>query len=368
MRSIIDIADLSVAELDELMDHAQQMIADPASVADLHAHHQLATLFFEPSTRTRLSFESAMYALGGSVVSMSSAANSSTSKGETLADTIRVVSNYVDVIAMRHFAEGSALVAARASGVPVINAGDGGHFHPTQTLADVLTIQRAHAQLGGQRIVVVGDLLYGRTVHSLVRCLARYEGNSFVFVSPQELRMPAGFLQRELASRGIPYEETSDFAGAIRGADVLYMTRIQRERFADIDTYHRLAGSFILTPKLMESASEEMIVLHPLPRVDEISPAVDADPRAKYFEETFNGKMMRMALIDFLVKDAQASPRKDPRPELEEACTLSDVSCTNRLCITQQERELQPLFIQHDESVRCAYCEAPVQAAVPVRA
>lgn len=297
MESLIDIRDLSTQDIDKLLATALDIIADPAKYAQKCRGKKLATLFFEPSTRTRLSFEAAMYELGGSVLGFSEAQSSSTSKGESVADTVRVVSCYADIIAMRHPKEGAPLVAAMNATVPVINAGDGGHNHPTQTLADLLTIWREKGRLNDLVIGLCGDLKFGRTVHSLIAAMSRYGNVKFVLISPEELRLP-GYIRKDVMERnGIAYEETTDLAAAMPGLDVLYMTRVQKERFFNEADYIRLKDSYVLTPDKLKNAGEHMCIMHPLPRVNEISVAVDRDPRAAYFRQVLNGKYMRMALI-----------------------------------------------------------------------
>ncbi len=297
MRSLIDILDLSVEELDELIALANDIIAHPQAYAEKCRGKKLATLFFEPSTRTRLSFEAAMYELGGNVLSVSSAASSSAAKGESVADTAKTVSCYADIIAMRHSKEGAPYVASLNASVPVINAGDGGHNHPTQTLADLLTIQREKGALSGLTIGVCGDLKFGRTVHSLIQAMARYPGNRFVLISPEELKLPSYVKKGVLKANNIPYTQTTNLDSALPELDILYMTRVQRERFFNEEDYLRLKDSYILTPEKMQLAGPNMSVLHPLPRVNEISVAIDSDPRACYFKQVLCGKFMRMALI-----------------------------------------------------------------------
>ena len=304
MRSLIDILDLSVAELDELIVSACDIIDHPEKYAHACEGKKLATLFFEPSTRTRLSFEAAMYELGGHVLSMSSAASSSAAKGESVADTAKTVSCYADVIAMRHPKEGAALVAANNASIPVINAGDGGHCHPTQTLADLLTVYREKGRFNDLTIGLCGDLKFGRTVHSLVGAMSRYTGIRFVLISPTELRLPDYVKQDVLERNGIPYEEVTDLEAAMSSLDILYLTRVQRERFFNEEDYLRLKDSYILDTKKLVSAKSNLCIMHPLPRVNEISVAVDNDPRAAYFKQVLNGKYMRMALILKLLKEA----------------------------------------------------------------
>ena len=300
-RSVIDIPDLTTEELDRLMDTAEDIIAHPDDYADACRRKKLATLFFEPSTRTRLSFEAAMYELGGNVLSVTGANSSSAAKGESVADTAKTVSCYADIIAMRHPKEGAASVAARNASVPVINAGDGGHCHPTQTLADLLTIRREKSRLGNLTVGLCGDLKFGRTVHSLLNALSRYEGLKFVLISPEDLKVPSYVKNDALKKKGIPYIQTEDLEQVIGDLDILYMTRVQRERFFNEEDYLRLRDSYILTPEKMKKARADLSVMHPLPRVNEISVAVDDDPRACYFKQVLNGKYMRMALILMLL-------------------------------------------------------------------
>ncbi len=304
MRSIIDILDLSVEELDELIAKANDIIANPQQYQNACAHKKLATLFFEPSTRTRLSFEAAMYELGGNVISVAGGATSSAAKGESIADTAKTVSCYADIIAMRHPKEGAALVAARNASIPVINAGDGGHCHPTQTLADLLTIYREKGGFSGLTIGLCGDLKFGRTVHSLINAMSRYSGNRFILVSPEELKLPSYVKNDTLKKYALPYIQTTDLQQYLPEMDVLYMTRVQRERFFNEEDYLRLKDTYILTPDKLKNAKADLSVMHPLPRVNEISVAIDDDPRACYFKQVLNGKYMRMALILKLLKEA----------------------------------------------------------------
>ncbi|MCI6358335.1 MAG: aspartate carbamoyltransferase [Clostridiales bacterium] len=297
MRSLIDIRDLSQAEITELLDLADAIVAAPAAYREACRYKKLATLFFEPSTRTRLSFEAAMYELGGQVLGFSEAASSSASKGESVADTIRVVGCYADIIAMRHPKEGAPLVAALHSDVPIINAGDGGHNHPTQTLTDLMTIRRELGRLDHFTIGLCGDLKFGRTVHSLIAALSRCEGVNFVLISPDELKLPSYIKRDILLDQGLPYQQTTDLEAVMPELDVLYMTRVQRERFFNEEDYLRLKDSYILTPEKLAGAKQELAILHPLPRVNEISTEIDADPRACYFRQARNGKFVRMALI-----------------------------------------------------------------------
>ena len=296
MRSLIDISELTPTEIEELIATADDIIADPAKYSEKCKGKKLATLFFEPSTRTRLSFEAAMLELGGSVLGFSEAQSSSAAKGESIADTAKVISCYADIIAMRHPKEGAPLVAAMNASIPVINAGDGGHSHPTQTLADLLTIHREKGGLDNLTVGFCGDLKFGRTVHSLISALIRCSGVRFVLISPTELKLP-GYVKDKLNAAGVEYTETDSLEGSIADLDILYMTRVQKERFFNEEDYLRLKDTYILTPEKMALASEKLRVLHPLPRVNEISVAVDSDPRACYFKQVLYGKYMRMALI-----------------------------------------------------------------------
>ncbi len=297
MRSLIDIMELTPEEIDELIEVASDIMANPDKYADACRRKKLATLFFEPSTRTRLSFEAAMMELGGNVLGFSEANSSSAAKGESVADTVAVVSGYADIIAMRHPKEGAPLVATGASEVPIINAGDGGHHHPTQTLTDLFTIKREKGGFDNLTIGLCGDLKFGRTVHSLIAAMSRYTGVRFVLISPDELKVPSYVKESYIKSKGIPYEQVKSLDDAMPKLDVLYMTRVQRERFFNEEDYLRLKDSYILTPEKLRAAKKDMIVLHPLPRVNEISTEVDSDPRAAYFRQAKNGKYIRMALI-----------------------------------------------------------------------
>ena len=304
MRSVIDILDLSVEEINDLIATACDIIDNPDKYAEACKRKKLATLFFEPSTRTRLSFEAAMLELGGNVISMASAASSSASKGESVADTAKVISCYADIIAMRHPKEGAALVAANNASIPVINAGDGGHCHPTQTLADLLTIYREKGRFDNLTVGFCGDLKFGRTVHSLINALSRYSGIKIVLISPDELKLPSYVKKDVLQKKGIEYVQTTDLESVMPDLDILYMTRVQQERFFNEEDYLRLRDSYILDLAKLETAKPDLCILHPLPRVNEISVAVDADPRACYFKQVLCGKYMRMALILKLLKEA----------------------------------------------------------------
>ena len=297
MKHLIDIMQLTTEEIDEMIDTANDIIANPDKYAEKCKRKKLATLFFEPSTRTRLSFEAAMYELGGNVLGFSEAQSSSAAKGESVSDTIRTVGAYADIIAMRHPKEGAPMVACRRSTVPIINAGDGGHNHPTQTLTDLLTIKREKGHFDGLTIGFCGDLKFGRTVHSLMAAMSRYDNVKFIFISPDELRLPEYLKEDILDPKNIEYVEITDLEDAMPQLDILYMTRVQRERFFNEQDYIRLKDSYILTPDKLADAKDSLSILHPLPRVNEISTAVDDDPRAKYFEQVRNGKFIRMALI-----------------------------------------------------------------------
>ena len=356
MKGLFRIGDLSPEEVELLMETAEDMAAFPEKYREACRGKKLATLFFEPSTRTRLSFESAMLELGGSVLGFSSANSSSASKGESVTDTARTVGCYADVIAMRHPEEGAPMAAAVAAGVPVINAGDGGHEHPTQTLADLLTIHRRMGRLSNMTVGLCGDLKYGRTVHSLLAALMRYENIRVVLISPPELRLP-GYVKREMdKAQTLSYEETECLEGALPELDILYMTRIQRERFEDPEEYERLKGSYILTPEKMRAGKPTLSVLHPLPRVDEISPEVDEDKRAAYFEQVANGKLMRQALILRLLDLLPTAPT--PAALLSDGAAMTGVRCTNRRCVTEDLRIPARFQIPEDGKVRCLYCDA----------
>ena len=355
MRHLIDIQELSTNEIAELISVAEDIIANHKKYAEACHGKKLATLFFEPSTRTRLSFEAAMYELGGNVLSMSSAGSSSAAKGESVADTAKTVSCYADIIAMRHPKEGAPYVASLNSTIPVINAGDGGHNHPTQTLADLLTIWREKGRLEGLTVGFCGDLKYGRTVHSLISALSRYTGIKVVLISPAELRLPSYVREEYLEAKGIEYEETTDLLSAMPKLDVLYMTRVQRERFPNEEDYLRLKDSYILTPDKLEGAKSDLSILHPLPRVNEIAVAIDDDPRACYFKQVLNGKYMRMALILKLL----ASVGEDAETEVAGEYT-DGFTCKNARCITTTEQELPQRFKLTDKENgvwRCVYCE-----------
>jgi len=348
MRSVIDITDLTVAEIDGLISTAADMSVNPEKYRKVCEGKKIATLFFEPSTRTRLSFEAAMLDLGGSVLSVHSGANSSASKGESINDTARVASCYADIIAMRHPLEGAPAVAAVSAEIPVINAGDGGHCHPTQTLADLCTIKNEKGVIDGLTVGFCGDLKYGRTVHSLINALARYKNVKIVLISPDELRIPDYVKQGPLAN--MEYTEVTDLEKALPFLDVLYMTRVQQERFADRAQYERLKDVYILTPEKMEKAKADTIVLHPLPRVNEISVGVDADERACYFKQVKWGKFMRMALIKLLLSGEHESE------DILFGAEKTDKICSNHRCISHTEQEL-PVYVKNG---RCVWCDEEI--------
>jgi len=361
MRSLIDILDFSVEELDELVRQACDIMDHPEEYQDRCCHKKLATLFYEPSTRTRLSFEAAMMELGGNVIGFSEANSSSAAKGESIADTAKMISCYADIMAMRHPMAGAPYVASRNATIPVINAGDGGHSHPTQTLADLLTIYREKGHFDHLTVGFCGDLKYGRTVHSLIAALSRYEGIKFVLISPEELRVPSYVKYDVLDTYPTPYMQTESLEEAMPELDILYMTRIQRERFDDYGRYERLKDSYILTPEKLETAKPDMCILHPLPRVNEISVAVDKDSRACYFKQALYGKYMRMALILKLLKEGR--DHQEMGEEVREGWLRNELHCTNPRCISQTEQELPHIFKPaSDEGLyRCIYCESTVK-------
>ncbi len=360
MRSVIDILDLTTEEIDGLLNTANDIIAHPEKYAEACHGKKLATLFFEPSTRTRLSFEAAMLELGGSVIGFSSAQTSSASKGESVADTAKVISCYADIIAMRHPKEGAPFVASQNASIPVINAGDGGHCHPTQTLADLLTIQREKGRLHDLTVGFCGDLKYGRTVHSLISALSRYENIRIVLISPDELKLPSYIKNDVMIKNHMEYIQTTELEEVMPELDILYMTRVQGERFASNDEYLRLRDSYILTPDKLNNAKPDLAILHPLPRVNEISVKIDDDPRACYFKQVLNGKYMRMALILKLLDEAKNSERKKVDYTGSEYI-VNKLKCRNPRCITTVEQELDQIFHVTDAAegvCRCIYCES----------
>ncbi len=358
MRSLIDILDFSVEELDELIATAMDIIKNPEKYREKCKGKKIATLFFEPSTRTRLSFEAAMLELGGSVLGFSEASSSSSAKGESIADTAKIISLYADIIAIRHPKEGAPLVAAMNASIPVINAGDGGHHHPTQTLADLLTIYREKGRLSDITVGFCGDLKFGRTVHSLIAALSRYSGVKFVLISPEELKVPGYIKKDTLDKQGLEYVEMTSLEEAMPKLDVLYMTRIQRERFSSEDDYLRLKDSYVLDPEKLINAKEDLSILHPLPRVNEISVKVDGDKRACYFTQALNGEYMRMALILKLLDSAneKGSAVFSDTGEI----IRDEIKCSNPRCITSCEQEIQHIFKVSDKEnkiCRCIYCD-----------
>ena len=359
MKHLIDPTDLTKQETDEIIALAEDIIAHREKYQDRMAHRKLATLFYEPSTRTRLSFTSAMLELGGSVLGFSDAKNSSVSKGETVQDTIRVVGCFADIIAMRHPIEGAPLAASEVARVPIINAGDGSHSHPTQTLTDLLTIKRELGHIDNITIGFCGDLRFGRTVHSLIKALSRYSGIKVVLIAPDELRLP-DYIKQDVCDRmGIAYRETDDLDSAIPELDVLYMTRVQKERFLDEEEFERVKDSFVLDCRRMALGKPGMAVLHPLPRVNEILTEVDDDPRAAYFRQVENGKFVRMALICKLLewKDDDAHPM----PEAESCVTDDSLRCTNVKCICNNENVKPKFKLSAGGTVRCRYCDSKVK-------
>lgn len=352
MRHLLEPTNLTVDETDEIIERALDIIAHRDKYAEACKGRKLATLFYEPSTRTRLSFTAAMMELGGSVLGFSDARSSSVSKGETIADTIRVISCFADIVAMRHPKEGAPLIAKSFSRIPIINAGDGGHNHPTQTLTDMLTIRRELGRFDHLTIGLCGDLKYGRTVHSLSKAMSRYEGTRFVLISPRELELP-GYMLEEIAEKNIAYTSCATMEEAMPELDVLYMTRVQQERFSDPAEYERLKLAFVLDEEKMRLAKRDMIVLHPLPRVGEITEGVDTDPRAAYFRQVENGKYVRMALIYTLLS---WHDQQDNIPNITEA-QLSDHSCHNPHCITSTEPVAQRCYKDAKGVTRCAYCD-----------
>ena len=347
MRNLVNILDLSVEEIDELIKTASDIIDNPELYVNTCRGKILGTLFFEPSTRTRLSFTSAMMSLGGNVLGFSQAGSSSTSKGETVSDTIRMVSAYSDIIVMRHPKEGAPIVASEVSTVPVINAGDGGHFHPTQTLTDLLTIKKKKGHFDNLTVGICGDLKYGRTVHSLISALSRYSGVRFVLIAPEELKLPDYVKDEYLYGAGCEFVETENLDKAIPALDILYMTRIQAERFESKEEYERLKDSYILTKDKLEFAKEDLSILHPLPRVNEIDVDVDDDPRADYFDQAMYGRYIRMALILMLLKTKGVEDKR-----LHGSCDPTLI-CKNPHCISRSERGIKHLF---DEG-KCIYCD-----------
>ena len=362
LRHLIDPTDLTVAETESIISLAEQIIADREAYRDACKGKKLATLFYEPSTRTRLSFTSAMLELGGTVIGFSDANSSSVSKGETVADTVRVIRCFADIIAMRHFKEGAPLVASQYAGIPVINAGDGSHAHPTQTLTDLLTIKREKGRFDHLTIGFCGDLKFGRTVHSLIKALSRYEGIRVVLISPEELRLPDYMLQEMQANSRLTFREVRTLEEAMPELDILYMTRVQKERFLDEEEFDRVKNSFVLDTDKLKAARPDMIILHPLPRVNEITRAVDNDPRAAYFRQVENGKFVRMALILKLLEWADVNKPFARTPVFAEEYRVNEQRCPNRRCISATEDVDQLFRVGEDGVCRCAYCETKAPA------
>ena len=348
MRNLVNILDLSVEEIDSLIKTASDIMENPDMYLDSCRGKILGTLFFEPSTRTRLSFVSAMMGLGGQVLGFSQAGSSSISKGETVSDTIRMVSAYSDIIVMRHPKEGAPIVASNVASVPVINAGDGGHFHPTQTLTDLLTIHKKKGRFDNLVVGICGDLKYGRTVHSLISAMARYENVKFVLISPEELKLPDYVKDEYLFASGCEFAETENLESAIPSLDILYMTRIQAERFESKEEYERLKDSYILNAEKLVMAKEDLSIMHPLPRVNEINVDVDEDPRADYFDQAMYGRYIRMALILMLLKTKGVDDRRQMGIESK------TLTCNNPHCISRTERGIKKLFT---EDGNCVYCD-----------
>ena len=357
MRHLIDIKELTVEEIEELIKVGKNIMQFPDKYSEKCKHKKLATLFFEPSTRTRLSFEAAMIELGGNVLGFSEAKSSSTSKGESVSDTIRTVGCYADVIAMRHPKEGAPLIASLKSNVPIINAGDGGHNHPTQTLTDLLTISCEKGRLDNLTIGLCGDLKFGRTVHSLITAMSRHKNIKFVLISPDELKIPEYVKEEILEKNKIEYIETNDLEKYMDELDILYMTRVQRERFLDEEEYLRLKDSYILNNLKLKNAKNDLCIMHPLPRVNEISTEVDSDLRAAYFRQVKYGKYIRMALILKLINQNDENNYRKNNTKKE---IINEIKCKNPSCITTIEQELDHVFVLTDEEkniYRCKYCE-----------
>ena len=357
MKNLIGIEDINKEELEELIETAKEIMKDKEKYIEKCKGKILATLFFEPSTRTRLSFESAMLSLGGNVLGFSEANNSSITKGETVADTIKVVSGYADIIVMRHPKEGAPIVAQKNSKVPIINAGDGGHNHPTQTLTDLLTISKEKGKIENLTIGICGDLKFGRTVHSLVTALTKYKNIKFIFISPEELKMPNYIKKEILENNKIEYKETNNLEESIHKLDILYMTRVQKERFANEEEYNKLKDYYILDKEKMKNAKKDLSILHPLPRVNEISIEIDEDPRACYFKQAENGRYIRMALILKLLGKIESNIKEDEEQPKKEI--INKIKCENPRCITTTERGINQICYEtKDKKYRCKYCDS----------
>ena len=359
MKHLIDPMDLTKEELDQIIALAEDIIANREKYQESLSHRKLATLFYEPSTRTRLSFTSAMMELGCNVLGFSDAKNTSVSKGETVQDTVRVVGCFADVIAMRHHIEGAQLYASEVSRVPIINAGDGSHSHPTQTLTDLLTIKRELGHIDGITIGFCGDLKFGRTVHSLIKALSRFKDIKVILIAPDELKLP-DYIKQDVCDRlGIRYKEVATMEEVMPELDVLYMTRVQQERFLDQDEFDRVKDSFVLDAARLKTAKEKMAILHPLPRVNEILTEVDADPRAAYFRQVENGKFVRMALISKLLEW-----KDDPShgmPKVEDPVFDPELRCTNRKCICNNEHAPHKFRRTESGTLRCWYCDSKIK-------
>ena len=359
MKNLIDIKDLSVEEIDELINIAQDIMENKEKYSEKCKNKILATLFFEPSTRTRLSFESAMLGLGGKVIGFSEQSSSSTSKGETLSDTIRVVSCYSDIIAMRHPKEGAPIVATEVSRVPIINAGDGGHCHPTQTLTDLLTIKKEKGKLSNLTIGLCGDLKFGRTVHSLISAMSRYKNISFILISPKELEISEYIKKEVLDKNNIKWCETQNMEKYINELDILYMTRVQKERFESEEEYQRLKDCYILNKEKLKNAKKDLCIMHPLPRVNEIAKEVDFDSRACYFKQVEYGRYIRMALI---LKLLELKDEKEENKKEKTQVVVNKIKCKNPRCITHTERDINHVFEMKDKNIyRCKYCETQAE-------
>ena len=358
MRHIIDLSDLTDKEFNDLYKLTTNIIDRPEGYVDACRGKVLGSLFYEPSTRTNLSFSTAMMRLGGSVVGFSDPRSSSTTKGETLKDTINMVSCYADMIVMRNPREGAAKAASLYSSVPVINAGDGSHSHPTQTLTDLLTIKREKGRFDNMTIGFCGDLKFGRTVHSLIKALSRYSNIKVILIAPQELRLPDYMLAEMAENSRLEFREVETMEEVMPELDILYMTRVQKERFLDEEEFDRVKNSFVLNPEKLKTAKEDMIILHPLPRVNEITRAVDNDPRAAYFRQVENGKFVRMALIYTLLRWADENRPFERTPVFSERYVVNEYECPNRRCISATEDVDRLFHRQADGTCRCAYCEA----------
>ena len=358
MRHLIEPTDLTRQEIEDIVALGEDIIANREKYSQVCRGKKLATLFYEPSTRTRLSFTAAMMELGGNVLGFSNANSSSVTKGETVADTVRVISSFADIIAMRHFKEGAPLVASQYATIPVINAGDGSHAHPTQTLTDLLTIKREKGRFDHQTIGFCGDLKFGRTVHSLIKALSRYEGVEVILISPEELRLPDYMLEEMQQNSNLKFREVRTLEEVMPELDILYMTRVQKERFLDEEEFDRVKDSFVLNPEKLEAAKKDMIILHPLPRVNEITRQVDSDPRAAYFRQVENGKFVRMALILTLLRWAEKETIEGAAPHFSQAYQVNTHQCKHRACISQTE-DVDQLFHRGEDGIlRCAYCES----------